>query len=404
MADLKLVALHDASEWGSFHTATSLAFGHIADQSRIDRTAKSFEPDRAVKAVDGDLIVGTTAATSFQLTVPGGHKIAAGGLTAVSVRSTHTGRGLLTRMIDWHFDDCRRRGEAVSILTASESSIYHRYGYGVASHIESLACADGHTVLTPLADAIARRGSTETGFLSDAIDDVMPFYDQWHGTTVGSLSRNKEFWESFASDAYTNLQPGQAWQVAFHRDDLGTIDGYATYVIKPDWGSDRVHKGGIGVFEIVDLVPSARLALWRFLTSIPLHGKISLDHSPPDEPIRLAMRDPRRLLTSAANDFLWVRILDVPAALNARSYSLESGVVIGVDGQSFGRNDGEWREVTMAPDLTCSIADLGAVYLGGVSWNTLARAGRVDEKQAGGLRRADALFRTESLPFCNSHF
>lgn len=404
MNDLKLVPLKDLSEWDAYQTATALAFGEIADQARLDRTRGCFEPERAVQVEDGELIVATAGGRSFELTVPGGSHIPTGGLTAVSVRSTHTGRGLLNKMMEWHFDDCRKRGEYISMLTASESSIYHRYGYGIASHIETHRCADGHAGLLPVADEIARRGEIRLALLKDAMVDVQRIYDQWRAKTVGALSRSDAYWDSVVTDAYTNLEPGQVWQVAMHLDEDGVLDGYVRFLLHPKWGSDRVHKGSVAVQEIIDLVPAARLALWRYITNIPLHRDVVLDHGMPEEPIRLALRDPRRFVTTSSNDFLWLRILDVEQALNARAYRTSQPVTISVDGTTYAMTDGRWSESANPADLACSVADLGAVYLGGVTWRTLANAARVTEIQPRGIERVDAVFQTDSSPFCHTHF
>ena len=94
--------------------------------------------------------------------------------------------------------------------------------------------------------------------------------------------------------------------------------------------------------EIIDLVPAARLALWRYITNIPLHRDVVLDHGMPEEPIRLALRDPRRFVTTSSNDFLWLRILDVEQALNARAYRTSQPVTISVDGTTYAMTDGRW--------------------------------------------------------------
>ena len=394
------------SDWNAHHTATALGFGELVDQESLDRTAGQFEPERSVNMCDGDLVVGTAGAKSMDITVPGGAAVPAGGLTAVGVRSTHNGLGLLNQMMDWHFEDCRRRGESISILTASESSIYHRYGYGVASHIEFHTCADGHAGLLPAADALARVGSMRLALLRDAVDETAALYDQWRQRVVGSLTRSRAFWDAFATDAWRNLEKDEAWQVVFHHDAAGVVDGYATFVQKPKWGDDRIPCGTIDVYEIVDLAPGARLALWRYLTNIPLHKNVKMGHGMPDDPIRLAMRDPRRLQTEAKNDFVWVRILDVPAALNSRTFASSQPVAFDVDGEVFTWADGEWSgsRGPLAADVRCGIADLGAVYLGDVSWRTLSDSGRVTELAPGGIERVDSVFRVDTRPYCTTHF
>ena len=116
-----------------------------------------FEFDRSIAAFDGDAMVGTTAAYSFQLTVPGGITGAAG-VTFVAVLPSHRRRGILSAMMRHQLADIAARGEAVAALYASETGIYGRYGYGCASWQLSLTIRRGEGALSP-----AVTGSTESG-------------------------------------------------------------------------------------------------------------------------------------------------------------------------------------------------------------------------------------------------
>jgi predicted acetyltransferase len=70
-----------------------------------------------------------------------------------------------------------------------------------------------------------------------------------------------------------------------------------------------------------------------------------------------------------------------------------------------GGPDGAACEPTTAdPDLALDVADLGAVYLGGASLATLARAERVAERTPGALLKADRMFSSTPPPVCTTHF
>jgi len=136
---------------------------------------------------------------------------------------------------------------------------------------------------------------------------------------------------------------------------------------------------------------------------------------PVDDPLRWQLAEPRRLRTTRHADHLWVRILDVPRALAARSYAAPVDVVFEVHDEFFhdcgGRfrlhagTDGTVCERTDAEaDLALEAPDLGAAYLGGVRFATLARAGRVFERSPGALAQADAAFAAEPLPYCSTDF
>ena len=78
-------------------------------------------------------VVATAGAFPFRLTVPGGAQVGVAAVTVVTVQPTHRRQGLLRQMMDEQLDDVARRGEPLAALTASEASIYERFGYGIAT-------------------------------------------------------------------------------------------------------------------------------------------------------------------------------------------------------------------------------------------------------------------------------
>jgi predicted acetyltransferase len=144
---------------------------------------------------------------------------------------------------------------------------------------------------------------------------------------------------------------------------------------------------------------------------------------PLDEPLRWRLADQRQLRVTDMIDWLHVRILDVPAALQARGYRREGRLVLDVlpptddlDGQADAA-PGRWvLEAGPAgascraarggeePELRMKVADLGAVYLGGFSPSLLAAAGRIEELRPGSLDRADALLATTPAPLTGTGF
>ncbi len=82
--------------------------------------------------VDGRL-VGGSAMISLEVTVPGSRPVRLGGVTSTAVAATHRRRGLLRLMMQAMFDEARERGEPLAGLSASEGTIYGRFGYGPAT-------------------------------------------------------------------------------------------------------------------------------------------------------------------------------------------------------------------------------------------------------------------------------
>ncbi|MDQ1461465.1 MAG: hypothetical protein QOI08_2949, partial [Actinomycetota bacterium] len=113
--------------------ADQRGFGGVPMRPGASRSWAESELDRTRVAFESGRMVGVSRTYSFELTMPGGAMLPAAAVSWVSVQPTHRRRGVLTQMMKAMHDDARDRGEAAAILTASESSIYGRFGYGVAA-------------------------------------------------------------------------------------------------------------------------------------------------------------------------------------------------------------------------------------------------------------------------------
>ncbi len=121
-----------ADEFEEFAAVPGQAFLEEWTPEAIEVERPVTEFDRTIAAFDGTQMVGTASAYTFRLTVPGGSADAAG-ISLVSVLPSHRRRGILTEMMQYEINDARQRGEALAILYASESGIYGRYGFGLAT-------------------------------------------------------------------------------------------------------------------------------------------------------------------------------------------------------------------------------------------------------------------------------
>src|SRR5262245_1239335 len=109
------------------------AFGGAAPLPEEPRAWGEAELDRTRAAFEDGAMVGASRAYSFELTLPGGAMVPAAAVSWVGVLPTHRRKGVLTQLMQALHDDARERGEPAAMLTASESVIYGRYGYGVAT-------------------------------------------------------------------------------------------------------------------------------------------------------------------------------------------------------------------------------------------------------------------------------
>jgi predicted acetyltransferase len=387
--------------------AEGFGFDPKEEDTALDRAV--LEWDRTTAAVDGDTIVGSAGSFTFQLTVPGEVTIPAGGLTIVSVLPTHRRRGVLNAMMEHQLDDTVERGEPVSILWASESVIYQRYGYGQATYSAKVTVDSSAVSLRYGAepDDQLRLVSAE-----EARKVVPEVYDRHRLGIPGQVDRPSDaWWDVWQADLEHWRDGATKYRYVLHDGPHG-VDGYARYRIKSKW-DDGLPNGEVMSNNLVAETPVAYASLWNHLLSVDLTRVVNVYGRPREEPLWAMIDDPRRI-NVRANDGIWLRVLDVAGALAGRRYAVEDRVVIGVHDDSrpatsgtyelVGGPDGaESRRVDAEPDLEMDVAALGARYLGDHSFVNLAAAGRVTGAPEA-IRRADAMFTSAVVPHCSTGF
>jgi len=388
---------------------------------------RTLEVDRILAAYEGDDPVGAAGAYTFRLTVPGG-EVGAAGVTLVGVSPSHHRRGILRRLMRRQLDDVHDRGEPVAVLWASEGAIYRRFGYGLATLCGTFEVDRTRTVF---ARAIPPEGRIRMVEGDEAIRLLPVAYDRVRAATPGNLTRTEDWWRwDIVHDAEFRRQG--ASQKFFGLYEVGgEPEGYAVYRVREAW-DERGPKSELLVREVIAATPRAERDIWRWLFDIDLVGRIHADRVPVPPPLFHLLAEPRRLGLTVL-DGLWLRIVDLPAALAGRRNASAGDLVFDVSDEFCPWNAGRWRiegagddgsgaagdadpgtasatrvarvARTDAPaDLALDAADLGSVYLGGVPFRDLAAAGRISELHPGAIRRADAMFAVDRTPWCATMF
>ncbi len=378
------------------------------DPEALERRRELQEMDRSIIALDGSQVVGTASAFTYEMATPGG-VVKTGGLTSVTVRSTHRRQGILNEMMRQHFDDCLSRGEPVSALWAAESIIYGRYGYGVATRTTDVTIERARAAIAAMPHLRGRVRMIEP---DEAREQWPALWQAMHHETPGMMTRSDAWWRTriFADPA--DWRDGYTANRYANYEAAGEALGYLRYRVKNRWDED-LPNGTLKVEEIVTTSPEAYAALWQFALSVDLIGTIEASFRPLDEPLYFMLADPRRLRRTF-HDGIWVRILDIPKALEARRYSAEGRLVLAIADGNIAANTGTYAlEATPGgarctrtnepAQLSCTIADLSAAYLGGTRWDTLAQAGRVTG-DAASLALADGMFDWPRQPWCPEMF
>ncbi|MFD8521156.1 GNAT family N-acetyltransferase [Streptomyces capillispiralis] len=393
-------------EWDKWYANLIRAFSGLPEAEEERELWNSLtEFGRSLAVWDGDECVGTAGAFSFRLTVPGGDAVPAAGITGVSVAATHRRRGVLRSMMRRQLDDVRSWGEPLAVLTASEPAIYGRFGYGAATSELSAEIDTRRTVLSvpPGTDDVRLRYAVP-GEVLEACEAV---YARLVPGRPGMLAR-RPGWERLGTLDPADRRGGASpLQCVVAERDGGTV-GYARFRVRPEYGAAG-HDGSVLLSDLAALDPAADAALWRFLFGIDLTSTLVARGRPVDEAWQYMVSDIRRCRPQV-RDALYVRLVEVGAALQARTYRAPVDVVLDVEDAFCPWNAGRWRlsgdtkgascERTEDPaDLALSVRELGAAYLGGTGLTALAAAGRVRELRRGALAEASLAFGSDAAPW-----
>lgn len=386
-----------------------LAFGEAFHEGDLPTWEPLLERERSLCAFDDGAMVATAGIYSFGMTIPGG-ELPAAGVTSVGVLPSHRRRGILTSMMRRQLDDVHARGEPLAILWASEGGIYQRFGYGLATLVGRIAVEQSRAAFR---QPLTPRGRLRLVDPEEAAEALPPIYERFRATSPGAITRSPAWWAAgpLYDAEHHRRGAGPLFRAVYELE--GRAEGYALYRIKGSW--DHIgHASTLQVREAVGLSPTAVAEIWRFLCDVDLVAEIEAQRVQPDHPLLLLVSEPRRLRLTLG-DGLWLRIVDIAAALGRRSYAAEDAITFDLTDAFCPWNAGRWLleageaearvTRTEAPaDLSMDTTDLAATYLGGFSFGDLVRAGRVAECRSGAVARADAIFRTDRAPWSPGMF
>ena len=385
-----------------FREALMNTFGSDADvdQGGEQQQRAIIAPGQAWAAFEAKTIVATAATFNLEISMPGGSAMSMAGLTMVTVRPSHRRRGLLRQLIQRHFDDARARGYAMSGLWASEATIYGRFGYGLAAYCDVYEIANAHTLRID-------REVDDLDWIDEArARELLPaIYARAIANRPGALRRSDVWWRErrFAETAWHRGGASKRRFVVARRG--GELVGYVAFRQRGKF-SDGVPNGSLEINELIGIDPRAEATLWKLALSVDLFPNVTWWNAPADDPLPWLVDDFRRI-KRRRGDNLWLRIEDVPATLERRTYAADGVLHIAAGDSTFelaveaGR--ARCTPSKRAADLTCSMQTLATLFLGCTTATQLARAERVRGERAA-LVRADQMFATELAPWCPEVF
>jgi predicted acetyltransferase len=378
----------------------------------LDEPSPVMELDRSLGLWDGDRVVATSGIYSLEMTVPGG-SVPCAGVTWVTVAPTHRRQGVLTSIMRRQLTELHeQQREPVAALWAAEYPIYGHFGY---------ATATWRGGLTGRTDRLAIRKDVELGKgrVTSATEDeyraaAVGLFDEIRHEVPGTMARDDRWWDRTLRDEKDDRNGYTARRYVLHTEPDGEVTGYAAYRVKSSWSDDSEPDSTVSIEDVRAVTTPAYAALWSFLLSVDLVRHVRYPMAADDDPVRHLLTDARALHSSPV-DALWLRLVDVDRALEARRYPAPIDLVLEVRDRFCPWNAGRWHlrghpsgarcvRTDRDADLVVDVEALAAAYLGGVSLATLLAAGRVEEISPGAVTLAATAFGWPVSPWCAEEF
>jgi predicted acetyltransferase len=300
--------------------------------------------------------------------------------------------------------DVHERGEPIAALWASEETIYGRFGYGIASWAGEISIP---RVWSAFAQPLERRGQVRFVEQDEAAQLFPPLWEALRRKRPGVTSRSDPWWTLRVLRIPDEEKANPRRFVVLDLD--GSPQAYAIFRREQSW-EGGVSTAKLEVQEAIGATPQATAEIWRFVLDVDWTETITASLLPPDHPLFLLLANPRRA-RYRMGDALWVRVVDVGAALSGRAYAGDGAVVLDLRDPVCPWNEGRWlvengeaKRTDAEADIALDASALGSAYLGAVSFAELRSALRLEELKKGAVERADALFGWRPLPWCPEIF
>jgi len=371
---------------------------------------------RTQGAFDGGRCVATFRSFAQELTVVGGATVPADAVSNGTVSPTHRRRGLLSRMMAADLAAAKERGDVVATLIAAEYPIYGRYGFGPAAWTTQWEIDVPRAGLDPHWSGPSERDGGRIDLVSGAdVRKLGPaLHDRLRARQHGMIDRDARWWAVNTGE----IQPGpEAWTEPFFAvssNAAGEVDGLIVYRADDHWGDAKQPLNRATVLGQIAATPAAERALWHFVCSIDWITTVRSGHRAPDDLLPLLLPDPRAARVVTHADWLWVRVLDVVRALEARTYAVPGTLTLDIH-DTTGLTTGRYRLEATASGATCTpttsdadlaldVRELGTLYLGDESPTRLAALGRVEELTPGAVALAETMLRAGRRAWCPDVF
>jgi predicted acetyltransferase len=399
------------AESRGFHD-TLIAPEHIDEQLRAvaDRRTTGVWDRTAAEPLSP---VSTVSSWPTDLTVPGSRSVPAWAISAVTVSPTHRRKGIARAMLESELRTAARLGCAVAVLTVSEATIYSRYGFAPTAMMANWQIDPRRARWTgPATD-----GRVHFVSLEQLRVEGLAIVERVRLETPGQIAFSGHLWERLLGFGDTSPKAKSKRAVRFDDAD-GVAQGFAVFRVTNSESNFDTHILEVDYFAAA--TDEAYAALWRFLLEMDLISEVRAPLRPVREAFAWQVSDFRAVQKTLERDHMWARILDLTAALEARRYNGPGRIVVDVADPLGFANERILLEVSVdgvatvtrwdaeapegAADVSLTVNELGALYLGGVSAVILTKAGRITENSEGSAAVLDSLFESPVSPWLSIWF
>lgn len=379
----------------------------------------AYASDAYDHALSADIPVATFAHFEKNVNVGGGTLIPAHLITWVTVRPTHRRRGLLRKLMTENLTNAHQAGYPFAALTVTEGGIYRRFGFGAASWLTEI-----EVDTSPGFELICEADRRVEICNAQALAELAPqIYAKFQKLSPGAMERQQSLFDKASGYNLETDEHDDSVRGALHFDENGTPDGYISFKYTDDSGDYT--RGTVILIDFVAVSNAAYSALWAFLGAIDLTVRVKYQTAAQQSPLQWLLTNPRRVKVINTYDGIWLRMLDVKKALEARAWLVGGELTLRinddmgfVDGTYKLESDGQAATVTVldsgeagaasqagsVADLEMNVSELGSLYLGGADPVVLARAGRITELRPGAALEARSLFALERAPYTPNDF
>jgi predicted acetyltransferase len=413
---LQLVDTADDAAFDAWLRADMRGFHSEAPDDQLPRMREAYAYRRTTGVYDDGIDypgapVATVNSWPGELSVPGDRLAPAWAISSVTVAPTHRRRGIARALLEAELRTASALGLPLAMLTVSESTLYERYGFGPATFGADYRIDTSRVRWSGPASA----GRVQVISVDSFLDKAPLLYARTRIVEPGQVELWPLRWAEIAGQRGDDSGLAKRMRAIRYDDADGVARGFAVYDVTGGDHDFTAHTATLR-FLVADGT-EAYAALWRYVFELPLVRTVVAATRSIDEPVRWMLGD-WRAATSTSTDHLWIRVLDVPSAFEARGAGVDGVLGLRVRDES-GLIAGDWHLVAAGggfsvervsafpedvPVIALDAAALGSLYLGGVSAVTLAAAGRVDESAAGAAAAADALLRSPRTPWLGAWF